>query len=81
MADLYIELLAKGTTECFVKEDKPSKLSATLDQIKKDAFEAGFHAGWDYLTTVLHTEAPKVESHRTHIQYREAYRIIADWKN
>ena len=29
-----------------MKEDKPSKLRATLDEIKKDAFEAGFHAGW-----------------------------------
>ncbi len=28
-----------------MKEDKPSSLRITLDQIKKDAFEAGFLAG------------------------------------
>ena len=31
--------------EMNMKEDKPSKLRATLDQIKKAAFEAGFIAG------------------------------------
>ena len=63
-----------------MKEDEPSKLRVTLDQIKKDAFEAGFHAGWDYLTTVLHTEAPKVEGHRTTIR-EEAYMVYASEEN
>ena len=62
-----------------MKEDKPS-IRATLDEIKKDAFEAGFKDGWDYLTTVLHTEASKVEGHRKFLGLR-AYRVYASEEN